>query len=254
MNCRTKWLGVALVAFLSSGCGTAVNTLWRTSDEGGKTPYGGVATDYSVLWQSQINQVNPDHPNPSPLEDFKVLFALIDLPFSALGDTLTLPYVLTYSAMRQRLSPKTSPSPHLTPTAEPAQQESLPGNAFGSLVNNKFDSWTVSRHFDIPVAANATVPKLTKANCEKLLKGMSQGEVEALLGKPHRSSDARKEFGLPAIDTRVFCVFCKWSVEQLGVSVWFDENDRLVDAFWETPLGSDNFEAPSWAMPKVSTP
>ncbi|HEY1192512.1 MAG TPA: YceK/YidQ family lipoprotein [Gemmata sp.] len=129
MSCRIPWVGAAFVAFSLGGCGTVGNTVYKTTEEGGKTPYGGVEYDFSLVWRGETNNRHPPH------ENLIALFALVDLPLSVIGDTITLPYVLTYSAMRQRLSSKTPPLPGSA--AEPAQSESSPGNAFASFVGNK---------------------------------------------------------------------------------------------------------------------
>jgi uncharacterized protein YceK len=68
------------VGLLCCGCGTATNTLWLTAEEGGRRPYGGVRADLDVI-QAQRDSG---------------LRAAIDLPFSVIGDTVTLPYTLAW--------------------------------------------------------------------------------------------------------------------------------------------------------------
>jgi uncharacterized protein YceK len=66
----------------SSGCGTVMNTAWFIPQEGGQRVYGGVRLDWSYIAEERA-------PSDSP----KAL-AVADLPFSLIGDTLTLPYIL----------------------------------------------------------------------------------------------------------------------------------------------------------------
>jgi uncharacterized protein YceK len=82
-------LGLLTAAILSGGCGTVANTAWLIPEEGGKRPYGGIRIDYDKARNPPTSFPNAD----DRLQQF--VFAL-DLPFSLVGDTLTLPYVLAY--------------------------------------------------------------------------------------------------------------------------------------------------------------
>ena len=72
---------VCVGAAVSSGCGTMANTAYFTPGEGGKKVYGGVQVD----WDVAVKQ------NESA---WVTAAAFADLPLSAIGDTLSLPYLL----------------------------------------------------------------------------------------------------------------------------------------------------------------
>ena len=87
----------AILAFVSStllsgGCGTFENLREATPpkdscDVSLKTVYGGVRSDCSYL----AEWANPKGPEPKYL-----LLTALDLPFTLIGDTITLPYTLAY--------------------------------------------------------------------------------------------------------------------------------------------------------------
>jgi uncharacterized protein YceK len=69
-----------------AGCGTTSNVFSAFSEHPSHQPlrvYGGVCFDFGVFFVS------------SP--PFGALFALIDFPFSLLGDTLTLPITIPFT-------------------------------------------------------------------------------------------------------------------------------------------------------------
>jgi uncharacterized protein YceK len=145
-------LFVGLMAtLLTGGCGTAVNTLgyelnppfrtttppsedtntsqhmangaigplWSLSEEHQKQIYGGVQDDLEILWLAR---------GPMPHHDMDPWWAILDMPFSALGDTITLPYILAHQnslmssakASAADSYPSLTPPPESsTPTAEP---------------------------------------------------------------------------------------------------------------------------------------
>jgi uncharacterized protein YceK len=76
------------LAVLSGGCGTLLNTTYFTPDEGGERIYGGVRLDAEVI--------DDGYGQRSPLV---IALFLADLPFTLIGDTVSLPYTLTL-AMR----------------------------------------------------------------------------------------------------------------------------------------------------------
>lgn len=86
--------GLATVALLGGGCGT-VRNLEETAgpkcvpemppDAPMKRVYGGVRSDWAEFRR-----------DPEPSHTGTRLSTLIDLSFSAVGDTLTLPYVLAW--------------------------------------------------------------------------------------------------------------------------------------------------------------
>src|SRR5439155_11701128 len=69
-------------AAVCSGCGTLMNTAYFTPHEGGERVYGGVRGD----WDLAVSREN--HPT------WVTAAAVADLPLSAVGDTLALPYLL----------------------------------------------------------------------------------------------------------------------------------------------------------------
>jgi len=77
-------LGSLLLA--GSGCGTVLN-FFHGESEGPKRVYGGVQMDC----QMAAEQLKAPRQEGIPL----VLLPLVDLPLSLLGDTLTLPLVLS---------------------------------------------------------------------------------------------------------------------------------------------------------------
>jgi uncharacterized protein YceK len=86
-----------------SGCGTAANLIWFAPFEGGMRPYGGVQADWSVT-QGAADDLAKDSASRRPMN---LVWAAIDLPLSALADTITLPLTVPYTLM------------HLEPSAEP---------------------------------------------------------------------------------------------------------------------------------------
>lgn len=89
---------LATLALLSGGCGTIQNLQQTTGpkdvpeippDAPMKRVYGGVRSDWSEL----AGRREPGSPSAGTGSS---LSALVDLPFSAVGDTLTLPYVLAW--------------------------------------------------------------------------------------------------------------------------------------------------------------
>jgi uncharacterized protein YceK len=106
------FVGLA-VAILSAGCGTVTNTLscainppcreftrpedfgdypccgplwWVTKDDQNRV-YGGVRDDWVIIENMRISL---------PHDDIDPFWAILDMPFSAIGDTITLPYILAY--------------------------------------------------------------------------------------------------------------------------------------------------------------
>jgi uncharacterized protein YceK len=89
----TRRLFVGLVsasAALASGCGTLLNTAHYPHASGGEEIYGGVQLDYRVVAQ--------EHQKRSATT---VALALLDMPFSLVGDTLTLPYTVALAMSRE---------------------------------------------------------------------------------------------------------------------------------------------------------
>jgi uncharacterized protein YceK len=82
------------LAVLPTGCGTVANTCYFWPGEGGKRVYGGVRAEWETMQQ--------DLYKPDPLEDginrwARLGLFTVDLPLSAVGDTLTLPLTVPFS-------------------------------------------------------------------------------------------------------------------------------------------------------------
>lgn len=100
MNWRAaSGCGLATLAFLSGGCGTVWNLRQTAArkvvpEEPPDAPmdriYGGVRADWSEFKRLKYD---PESPYLGP---GTFLPPLIDLPFSVIGDTLTLPYTLAW--------------------------------------------------------------------------------------------------------------------------------------------------------------
>lgn len=90
-------LAFAVTVFLACGCGTVMNTLWLNPEVGGMRVYGGVRIDAEVGYHAIVSPETTD----SVLDRVRhVLQPTLDLPFSLLGDTVTLPLTI-YHALQQ---------------------------------------------------------------------------------------------------------------------------------------------------------
>jgi uncharacterized protein YceK len=115
MNSRVALFAVLTVAILSGGCGTIANTtgcainppcrefvlpeeigncgcpccgpLWWDTKDYQNRVYGGVRDDWNIIYDMQYSL---------PHEAIDPFWAMIDMPFSAIGDTITFPYILAY--------------------------------------------------------------------------------------------------------------------------------------------------------------
>jgi uncharacterized protein YceK len=88
---------VGMITSVLTGCGTIHNM----GDE--CSPYGGVATDLRVCRNIQDGKgmghmCDWSYPPIAALVFGYYCFQIIDVPFSAFGDTLTLPWTLTAQA------------------------------------------------------------------------------------------------------------------------------------------------------------
>ena len=83
---------VVFVAPMLAGCGTAINAVWLIPEENGKRVYGGVRTD--------CEQIRGRHEQAGrlPVDRIEQLVYTLDVPLSAVGDTITLPYILAYDS------------------------------------------------------------------------------------------------------------------------------------------------------------
>lgn len=80
--------GVAAVALLGGGCGTLVNVTSYAPDGGQRLVYGGVVWDLEGEYRA-LTTPYPQYRLGVRLP--MIFFYLLDLPLSAIGDTLTLP-------------------------------------------------------------------------------------------------------------------------------------------------------------------
>ena len=95
---------LAVVAVALGGCGTFANTCWLHDDEGGKRIYGGVCADAHVFRKSLAASLGSETPDALSREHHQkaALWSALDLPFSVVGDTLTLPYTIAATIERTR--------------------------------------------------------------------------------------------------------------------------------------------------------
>jgi uncharacterized protein YceK len=126
MNCRTAMvLGFISIALLCGGCGTVENLQEATQpshhfDASWKTVYGGVSIDYAHLLECRdVTFKNPHDP----------WLMILDLPFTLIGDTITLPYTLAYELGLLGVNSAYEPTPDpFTPLPLPEQTPSASGS------------------------------------------------------------------------------------------------------------------------------
>jgi uncharacterized protein YceK len=164
---RSAWL--ILPAVLSVGCGTVHNInpsreilFW---DNKTTRVFGGVRDDLAGLSEMGGKDMY------AILYDIVIApFFVADLPFSLVGDTLTLPYTAVYALFSQRLTSPATTEASKPPsevqgrvsgsngTNAPASVGRQPnraphaGNALADLVEYRFDTWTISHRVDMPVS------------------------------------------------------------------------------------------------------
>lgn len=96
-------MALCALAPASAGCGTTANQngdcWWHTCYMGpANQPYGGAEQDWDLL--TSIHGLGGDELGWGNV--FSASLALFDLPFSAVGDTVTLPYDVWVTMTRQR--------------------------------------------------------------------------------------------------------------------------------------------------------
>ena len=109
--------GVLILA--GAGCGTVCN-FFNGESSGPKNVYGGVQMDC---------QLAAEHLKDSPAQGIPlILFALLDLPLSLLGDTLTLPLVLSdrLHELTADRPPAPAAGPGPAPGSHPPQHSTAP--------------------------------------------------------------------------------------------------------------------------------
>lgn len=105
MAFRVICVALLLSSLTTAGCGTVANLAVTHSDEGGKTPFGGVRQDVGCIKKAANGELAfeaPAHPEPGQRPQVGLLIlCAADLPFSLIGDVLTWPYTATYSFINQ---------------------------------------------------------------------------------------------------------------------------------------------------------
>jgi uncharacterized protein YceK len=89
-------VSLALPALLLGGCGTVLNTTYFTAEEGGGSVYGGVKVDVDLSRSLVLEAPPADEDTGQRISRYSMAAwtMLIDLPLSAIGDTLTLPITI----------------------------------------------------------------------------------------------------------------------------------------------------------------
>jgi hypothetical protein len=83
-------------------------------------------------------------------------------------------------------------------------------------------------------------PGITRANCEQLVKGMTLAQGETLLGQPAERAWDHRIYSPPLLDSRRMSWLGRWKSKEANVTLWFDENDKVSDGYWESPPESGN--------------
>jgi uncharacterized protein YceK len=112
-------IGVALLlsTLPIAGCGTVANLVTSRSEEGGKSPFGGVRQDVSCIKKGPNEEsgfpIHADSEAKAYQQAALKLCCAVDLPLSFIGDVLTWPYTAAYSYINQ---PIPTPPVTLAPT------------------------------------------------------------------------------------------------------------------------------------------
>jgi uncharacterized protein YceK len=95
MAFRAICVAMALSSLPIAGCGTVANLANPRTEEGGRSPFGGVRQDL-------------EHVRTSPTADSQhcrqmglMLLGTADLPFSFVGDVVTWPYTAAYTCINE---------------------------------------------------------------------------------------------------------------------------------------------------------
>jgi uncharacterized protein YceK len=85
---------LAVLASVNCGCMTYSNIAYFGKNSGSgdeKKAYGGVKKDVFLIEENSFN-----HGSYKELEGLIAIFAILDLPFTIIGDTFTLPLTVAY--------------------------------------------------------------------------------------------------------------------------------------------------------------
>lgn len=118
MTFRALCGGLLLSVLSAAGCGTMAN-LTHSNADGGPVPFGGIKRDMAVLDKPPVEGPGPvthrkPQPDQYPHQVLSVLCA-VDLPFSLVGDLLTLAYTEAYTTINEPV-----PVPPITFAGAPA--------------------------------------------------------------------------------------------------------------------------------------
>ena len=128
MALRTIRVALLLASLPVAGCGTVANLARPGPEGGGKVPFGGVKQDVSCIQSASNGEFGlRAHPR-SESEHYShvalTVFCAVDLPFSLLGDVVTWPYTVVYSAINQPVPAppviEIPPAPGTPPAPVPA--------------------------------------------------------------------------------------------------------------------------------------
>ena len=129
MAFRATCVALLLSSLPIAGCGTVANLFKPGPEGGGMTPFGGVRQDVSCIKTAANGELSfVLHPKPDSAEKpqeprpqvVPLLLCAADLPFTLIGDVVTLPYVLGYLCVNE---PVPYPPVILAP---PTVKEALP--------------------------------------------------------------------------------------------------------------------------------
>jgi hypothetical protein len=84
----------------------------------------------------------------------------------------------------------------------------------------------------------AETPGVTLKNCEDLKEGMTVAQIQDLLGPGKKVWDFKKRPNPNLGGGLKWSWLGEWKGTEVTVKIWFDDNDKLLDAIWEFPPGS----------------
>jgi uncharacterized protein YceK len=124
MAYRAICVALVLWSLPIAGCGTVVNLVKLRPEEGGQSPFGGVRQDVWCIKKAESGEFAATHPK-SGSEQFRqvaiLLLCTADLPFSFVGDVVTLPYTAAYSYINQPI-----PTPPVTQATDQGRPQNPP--------------------------------------------------------------------------------------------------------------------------------